>query len=321
MSNVADYLDVFRGLSPYRGVPPDGFLVDFLGTLTDARFRVSFGAPKGSEGALVETRFPRVTDGEGWFEAVSWFEAARAAREQFVMVSLGACYGAQSVGAAKALLAINPMPFKLVTVEAEPGHNERLVQYYRDNGIDPADHWRVQSAISDTNAPVFFPVGATDLGGHNAISTNHPNARQWYFDEFVRRGETEAALQSLLIDNSTGMSREISRGLHAVVELVSAVTLGDVLGPFDAVDLLEADIQQSEVIVFPPFIDLLGRKVRRVHIGTHGPDAHAQMVDLFLSAGWRIDFAFEPDRRHATAAGEFQTSDGILMAVNVGLAR
>jgi len=46
--------------------------------------------------------------------------------------------------------------------------------------------------------------------------------------------------------------------------------LGDVLSPFDRVDLLEVDIRQSEMIVFPPYMDLVNRRVRRVHAGTHG---------------------------------------------------
>ena len=52
--------------------------------------------------------------------------------------------------------------------------------------------------------------------------------------------------------------------------MVSAVTLQDILGPFDSVDYVESDIQQSEILVFPPSMQLLKRKVRRVHIGTHG---------------------------------------------------
>ena len=60
----------------------------------------------------------------------------------------------------------------------------------------------------------------------------------------------------------------------AEIKLVSAVTLRDVLAPFELVDYLDFDIQQSEIIVFPPFLDLLKRKVRRIHIGTHGKDVH-----------------------------------------------
>jgi hypothetical protein len=42
--------------------------------------------------------FRFIGDGEGWFEAVNWVEAAREARGRYVMITLGACYAAQAVG-------------------------------------------------------------------------------------------------------------------------------------------------------------------------------------------------------------------------------
>src|SRR5689334_11903023 len=111
MNNVEAFGDTFRGIVPYSGTPPKGFLVDFLGTLTDSRFRLDFGGNPASDGGQpVTTRLPVLADGEGWFEAVNWVEAARRASGRFVMITLGACYGAQAVGAQRALAALNPMP-------------------------------------------------------------------------------------------------------------------------------------------------------------------------------------------------------------------
>jgi hypothetical protein len=98
------------------------------------------------------------------------------------------------------------------------------------------------------------------------------------------------------------------------------VTLRDVLIPFDQVDLLEADIQHSEVYVFPPFIEVLNGKVRRVHIGTHGRAAHELLRALFLGAGWEIVFDYAPDTRHMTEQGPLDLIDGILSARNPALA-
>ena len=67
----------------------------------------------------------------------------------------------------------------------------------------------------------------------------------------------------------------------AEIKLMSCVTLKDLISPFDVVDYLESDIQQSEIVVFPPFIDLLRRKVRRILIGTHGIDVHHSLHELF----------------------------------------
>src|SRR5262249_5838349 len=48
------FADIFSGIAPWRGVPPKGFMVDFLGTLTDARFREMWGVdPANAGGAPV----------------------------------------------------------------------------------------------------------------------------------------------------------------------------------------------------------------------------------------------------------------------------
>jgi len=47
------------------------------------------GKPETDGGSPVTTRLPVIEDGEGWFEAVNWVEAARAARDRYVMITLG----------------------------------------------------------------------------------------------------------------------------------------------------------------------------------------------------------------------------------------
>ena len=85
MNNLQDYANVFDGIRPWAGKVPKGYLVDFLGILTDAKFRVMFGVDPGTTGGdAVQTRLPTIQDGEGWFEAVNWILAARAARGRFV---------------------------------------------------------------------------------------------------------------------------------------------------------------------------------------------------------------------------------------------
>src|SRR5579864_9238733 len=115
MNDLEHYADAFGNIKPWSGFVPKGYLVDFLGSLTDARFRVPFGIdPAAVGGGDIKTRLPVIGDGEGWFEAVNWVEAAREARQQFVMITLGACYGVQAIGSYRVLQLINPMPCKLV---------------------------------------------------------------------------------------------------------------------------------------------------------------------------------------------------------------
>ena len=124
MNSLSDWANVFDGITPWAGQVPRGYLVDFLQTLTDARFLIGrHGDPSLEGGNYTKTELPTIGScGEGWFEAVNWFAAAREAKDRFVMMSLGACYGAQAVGSYKALMAINPMPCKLVVIEPEPSN-------------------------------------------------------------------------------------------------------------------------------------------------------------------------------------------------------
>jgi hypothetical protein len=234
------------------------------------------------------------------------------------MITLGALHGYQAVGACRALQKLNPMPYKLVAVEPIPQNMEWVRRHMRDNGIDPANQWLIQAAIGANNEPVFFPVGAPGTGAQNCISTNEEAARKGYLEEFIAQGCAEEALENLLLHNTTGLQRELVKGMNffGEIRLVSTVTLRDVLGPFERVDLIESDIQESEILVFPPFLPLLKRKVHRIHIGTHGKAVHESLLRMFVEHGWDIVFSYEPESVHETVLGAFSTNDGVLSVRN-----
>ncbi len=323
MRDLREYANVFDGVKPWSGPVPAGYTVDFVGTLIDLRFRTIFPVhPDLIGGKHVQTRLPTIEDGEGWFEAVTWFDAARAARQRFVMVTLGACYGGQAVGCYRALQLVNPLPSKFVAVEGDPENLDWMRTHMRDNGMDPDAHWLVQAAVSDRPDPVLYPVGLPGLGVQNCYSTNMDAARREYADEIVANGQAESAIRSIFTSNSTGIFRNQVSGqdFPGEIKLVSAVTLKHILDPFEVVDLVESDIQQSEIVVFPPFIDLLKRKVRRIHIGTHGAAVHETLRRLFEKNDWEIVFDFSPNETHETALGSFSTNDGVLTVHNTDLA-
>ena len=319
MNNLEEYAGVFDGIRPWSGTIPRGFFVDFLGTLTDAMFRVVLGVdPATVGGHYLETRLPSIEDGEHWFEQVNWVVAAREARERYTMITLGACYGTQAVGCQRALQLLNPMPYKLVAVEPVPGNYESIARHMRNNGIDPDAQWLIQSALSDDNTPVLFPLGWPGVGAQNCVATNQSASRKTYADQLVASGRTEEALRNLLINNTTGLKHRLvaDREWEGEIKLVSAVTLDYVLGPLDFVDYLESDIQQSEIIVFPPAIPALKRKVHRVHIGTHGAEVHRELHRMFEEQGWEIVFSYEPGGTYREALGTFTVNDGVLTVRN-----
>jgi hypothetical protein len=63
-------------------------------------------------------------------------------------------------------------------------------------------------------------------------------------------------------------------------------------------------------------MDVARRKVRRMHIGTHGKDVHWELHKLFERDGWEIVFSYEPNSEHRTALGSFRLNDGVLTVKN-----
>jgi Methyltransferase FkbM domain len=314
----AEVEELLDRIVPWSGDVPPGYAVDSLGILTDATFLVSRAGP--FEAHHETTPRPSVsTWGEGFLELAGWLLAARDARDQFVAISLGAAYGRQLVLAWKALNAINPLSCRLVAVEPVPENCAWILRHLAVNGIDPGEHWIIQAALAPDNEPVLFPVGAPGSGRTGCTDTNNPLSRQTYANMISTRGFAEQALENILLYNSTGLGYDLGAGFEGEVKFVSAVTLRDVLAPFGRVDLLEADIQHSEINVFPPFIDLLNRKVRRIHIGTHGDEAHDLLRALLVGAGWEIVFDYAPDTSHMTEQGRLDLIDGVLSARNPAL--
>jgi hypothetical protein len=311
----AELEPLLDGIKPWSGIVPAGYAVDALGIFTDARFLPSNTSSFEAHDETTQ-RPSLLTWGERYLELADWLLAARDARNFFVGVSLGAAYGGQLVLAAKALAAINPLPFRLVGVEPVPENCAWMRRHMADNGIN---HWIVQAALGADNEPVLFPVGAPGSGRNGCTDTNSALSRQTYAALICARGSAEQALENMLQSNSTGLGYDLGDGFHGEVKFVSALTLHDVLMPFDRVDLLEADIQHAEVNVFPPFIDVLNSKVRRVHIGTHGGAAHDLLRALFVGAGWEIVFDYAPETHHATQLGPLELIDGVLSARNRAL--
>ena len=123
MNRLEQFADVLDAIPPWRGRVPQGYLADFLGVFTDGRFRTMFGVdPDALAERELATRAPTIADGEDWFEAVNWVVAAREARERFVMVTLGACYGAPAVGELPRAAA--PQPDAVQTRRGRAGAGE-----------------------------------------------------------------------------------------------------------------------------------------------------------------------------------------------------
>jgi len=315
IDRFAEVDQLLNAITPWSGDVPDGYVVDFLGILRDGNFLWNHTGPFG--GHHVSTSLPTVaSEGEAWFEVADWLASAHEARQHYVAISLGAAFGHQLVGAWKALQAINPLPSRLVAVDPVPQNCTWTRSHMATNGINPDDHCIIQAALGPDNEPMLFPVGAPGTGLNSAVVVNSAELRQAYADLMQSGGYSARVLDNILRYNSTGIAHDLGFGHTGELKFVSTVTLRDVLSPFDRVDLLEVDVQQSEMTVFPPYMDLVNRRVRRVHVGTHGREAHNLLRALFSAAGWEIVFDYAPDSRHITERGPLDLGDGILTARN-----
>ena len=70
------------------------------------------------------------------------------------------------------------------------------------------------------------------------------------------------------------------------IQRVKAITLKQVLDGLDHVDLIDLDVQGAELVVLRSAIGELDKKVKRVHIGTHGHDIEHGLRELFRQHGW-----------------------------------
>ena len=236
-NDLASHLGIFDGVTPFSGYVESGFTVDFVGQRTDARFWSQRTEPADEAGDCeVQTRLPVLSDGEDWFEYYNWFAAAREARGSYVMMTLGSCFGLQVVGSYLALQAENPMPAMLVAVDAVPENMTMTERQFRNNGINPDDHWMVEAALGADNKPILFPIGSPGSGAQGCTQTNSGATRMEILDRARRAGATEQLAKSLMLRNSTSLVVDLAPGsghdFTGEITFVSAVTLKNLMAPF-----------------------------------------------------------------------------------------
>ncbi len=321
MNDLGPLVDEFANLDPWYGECKAGCFPNFLGVMTDLAFverhHPSNMARPANDGTFT-TNVPKVMDGEPFFEFAAIRKAVEAAQDKFVMVELGGGYGARSVDAHKVLQDRNPMPCQLVIVEAEPTHFQWARQHLTANGIDPNDHWLINAAVSIDSQPQLFMRGSGVF--FNGIVD--PHDIKSLAEQITEQGASDQVLYNLMSAGRCGMSIPYRSAAGDDVfdyAFVSAMALGDILAPLPHVDLMDIDIQGAEDTVIEPAMDLLNKRVRRLHIGTHRADIHSGLWELFFANEWVCEFDYPPFSRNSTPWGDFETSDGILHFHNINL--
>jgi hypothetical protein len=98
-------------------------------------------------------------------------------------------------------------------------------------------------------------------------------------------------------------------------------TIEYLLRNVEIMDILHIDVQGAEKDTVPAEFDILSKKVRRIHMGTHGAEVHAKMLETFKS--WRVEWNYVGGGLSAkptiTPYGPVRFNDGVLGVVNPAL--
>jgi FkbM family methyltransferase len=285
---------VFSRLRPWRGFVPDRYLADFLGVLTRESY-YKFWRPSHPTNQVTDVPLPDFD--EEYFEWISLLEAVTMAKDEFVMLELGAGFGRWLVRGAFAIRQYSNLPFRLVGVEAEPTHFRWMRQHFRDNGLNPDEHQLIRAAAADRDGRLWFRVGSADEWyGQGIAAPSDPTPRS-----FVQRL----------------LSLPVSLDGHRVrFQSVKAVCLNTLLAPLARVDLIDLDVQGAEYEILRPAAAEMNAKVRRVHIETHSRDVESQLRELFQDIKWKNKHDYPCESVCETPWREMKFQGGVQSWVN-----
>jgi len=290
-SSVIEFdTSIFGKYRMWEGVVPAGYFSNCLGTLTRNHY---WKFPDDWMALFASERYerPSIPADEGVIDLRCILEAVDQAKNNFVMIALGAGWGRWLVcGAAGARQ--RGMPFELIGVEAEPTHFQWMLEHFRDNGIEPSNHRLVEAAAAGKVGKAWFC---------------HGEASGWY-------GQAIVGAETLTI----GADGQRNHCGH-FVKKIRTVDIEEVTKSTNRIDCMQMDIQGAELEFLSKRPKTLNRKVKRVIVGTHSEEIGAGIRELFCELRWQCCFDY-PMNSHILAAGrDIILGDGAQYWINPNL--
>jgi FkbM family methyltransferase len=283
---------VLRHFTPWSGIVPSGYFAYFLGNLT----RADYWAFSKEIRALYDRerveQFAAPSFDDNILDWLVLLEAAVDARDEFVMVALGAGWGRWLVAAAMAAKQRSGLRCRLVGVEAEPTHYRWMHEHFRDNGLDPAEHQLIEAAAAAQTGSAWFYVGK-------------PSA--WYGQSLIH-DDALAQETSDTIDYNGERARR-----------VRTVDIETLTAGHASVDYLHMDIQGAELDFLASKPDVLTRRVKRVLIGTHSPEIEQGLRCLFTGLNWTCQYDLPMKGRIIVDGTVVTLGDGVQVWINNAL--
>ena len=278
---------LMAALPRWRGVPENDYLYDIAGTGILYDYMPDFmpARPRYAPGIAIEPELPQCD--EEYLEWIDVIEAVQRAQGTFTMIELGAGFG-RWIARGAALARRRDLRVRLVGIEADPTHFRWMREHLGYNGVALADCELIQAAVTADGQKVKFYSGDADA---------------WYGQAIAHRNDTVGTA------GTSGRAK-------AEVIWVDGVSLQSVLARYERVDLIDLDVQGAEFDVLFAAADELNRRVRRVHIGTHGAGIEEDLRFLFTVHGWTCITDYGCGTTADTPYGRVAFGDGIQTWLN-----
>lgn len=255
----------------YDGPGAAGFYIDFLGVKTRLHYIPNVEQYDGSVFDY-PSRKPQPLE----FDPAEWEGTLRSvieAKDSFVAIELGSGYGPWLVASAAAAKQRGIQQIQLAGIEGSADHFAFLLQHFRDNGLDPADHFLFHGIVGATDGMSYFPKLADPKQDWGAQAV--PMVR-WFFKK-----QMIPAPNDRFVDY---------RGIaFDALEKVPSLSLTTLLQKYPHVNLIHCDIQDSEGEVIPSAADELDKRARRLVVGTHSRRSEAAILDALSARGWLLE--------------------------------
>jgi FkbM family methyltransferase len=275
---------------PWAGKVPAGFFAYFLGNLTRADY---WAFPEETRRLYDRERFEEFSGPACDDNILDWLillEALLDARNEFVMVALGAGWGRWLVSAALAAKQRDTMSCRLIGVEAEPTHFRWMLQHFRDNNLDPKDHELIEAAAAEKSGKAWFYFGKPS---------------SWYGQSIIRDRS---------LDSRKGVA-EIQYNSEKA-KIVRTMDIAEIVANYDRIDYIHMDIQGAELDVLASDPVVLDNKVKRVLVGTHSSQIEVGLRALFRDLGWCCQYDVPLNGSVSANNTTFSLGDGAQVWIN-----
>ena len=318
---------VIRQFDPAEAAVPDGCALDYFGMLTVKDIdRINQEAAANDPTPFNNQEIYRPQDvrdlpksqrrsewpnfNEEYFESIDLIESIMQSGDRYVMFELGAGYGRWGIRAYQFVRRHFPKKqAHILFAEAEPVHFDDLKYHLKLNNVNENDATLVEAAVSDKDQPIPFYVRCSGL--------DHPHL--WY-GQAINHHLANFDSNDFKVGTYNGRPMYHNKSADQAYIKVQCSPLSRLVQRCPQVDLIDMDIQGDEAKAVIEALDELNRRVKRLHIGTHGHEIEDQLRKALSEQNWTCLWDYPCQQKSDTPFGEIEFGDGVQSWVNPRLA-